>query len=143
MYKLTVKGNTRYGEFSVDPSSGVCKRTLLDLYDEQDKDDCLSMVIADSQSRSNIEENWMVLHGKPWQIVLTMDRRYQIAKLETNRIFDLLDTVGKDEVITIAYPTEEPSPIIQKSKIHKALRACAAYVVEEMFGVQDVRLLQQ
>lgn len=135
MYKLTLRGNTRYAEFDLDPKSEACEMTLLDVLDERDKNDCLSVVIRNPENRSNLEENWMVLCGKPWQITWTMDHQYQIAKLESNRIFDCLDTIGKDEVVAITYPTEEPSFIIRKSAIHRRMRSSAAKVISKMFSV--------
>lgn len=143
MYKLSLKGNTRYAEYDVDEKEDTCTRTHLEVFDERDKDDCLSLVIVDPATKSNLEENWMVLHGKPWQISLTMDLKYQIAKMETTRIFDFLDTVGRDEVVTLIYPIEEPSWIISQSKIHKAMRAYAADAIQDMFGFDAVYRLPE
>lgn len=143
VYKLSLKGNTRYAEYDVDEKEDTCTRTHLEVFDERDKDDCLSLVIVDPATRSNLEENWMVLHGKPWQISLTMDLKYQIAKMETNRIFDFLDTVGRDDVVTLIYPIEEPSWIIGQSKIHRAMRAYAAEAIQDMFGFDAVYRLPE
>lgn len=141
MYRVTLRGNTRYAEFSLDSDGGNLKKELLSVLDQNDKNDCLSVVISDDQNGSNLEENWMVLHGKPWQISLTMDTTYQVAKLETNRIFDYLDTVGKDSVVTIAYPIEEPSLIIRKSRIHRAMRMNAGQMIKQMFEVRSLHVL--
>lgn len=143
MYRITLKGNTRYAEFSLDASGRNLKRELLDVSDPSDKNDCLSVVISDDQNGSNLEENWMLLHGKPWQIALTMDTVYQVAKLETNRIFDYLDTVGKDTAVTIAYPMEEPSLIIGKSRIHRTMRANAKEMIEKMFEIKSLYILPE
>ncbi len=143
IYKLSIKGNTRSAIYDIDSTGdGVhCQKKVVD--NEEEKNDCISMVIVDPQTGSNLEENWIVLHGKPWQIVWTVDNKLQIAKLMTNPIFDYLDTVGKDEVVTISYPLEEPSHTIRGSDIHRTLRNNAYDAICDLFEVSEVKVLSK
>lgn len=141
IYKLFVKGNTRSGIYNINPAGEGIDCIKKDVTNDREKDDCISMVIVDSTTGSNLEENWVFLHGKPWQIVWSMDNKLQIAKLMTNPIFDYLDTVGKDEVVTISYPLEEPSQTIRGSAIHRTLRSVAHDVICDLFEVGEVKIL--
>ena len=141
MYQLTVKGNTRYAEFQINPEESSYQTVLLEVFEPEEKNDCLSLVISNPETRSNLEENWMILHGKPWEISLTMDSRYPIAKLETNRIFDILDAADPNTAVTIAYPIEEPGVLIRASQIHRTMRGYAARILSEMFGLKTIYLL--
>lgn len=141
MYKLNIKGSTREAEYDVNPETGELEQTSLNVVDPNEKNDCLSFVIVNPENRSNLEENWLVLYGKPWQIVRTIDNRYQMAKLMTNPIFDYLDTVGRDDAVALAYPTEEPSPVIGKSHIHRTMRKCAPDVLKDIFEFEELEVL--
>lgn len=143
MYKISVKGNTREAEYDVNPQTGEMERKYLDVMAQNEKNDCLSFVIVNPENRSNLEENWLVLYGKPWQIVRTIDSRYQMAKLMTNPIFDFLDTVDRDDVVALAYPTEEPSSVIAKSHIHRTMRKCAPEVLRDIFGFDALKVLER
>lgn len=140
-YKLSIKGNTRAGLFTIDEKTGTVQCMKKVKSEAEEKNDCLSWVIIDPQNGSNLEENWIVLHGKPWQIVWTIDNRYPMAKLMTNPIFDYLDTVGKDDIVTLAYPVEEPSFLIKRSLLHRAMRSSAEDVICDLFEVREVKIL--
>lgn len=143
MYKLSVKGSTREAEYDVDPKTGKMERTFLNVTDPNEKNDCLSIVIVNPENKSNLEENWLVLSGRPWEIVRTIDYRYQMAKLMTNPIFDYLDTVGRDDFTALAYPTEEPSLVIGKSHIHRTMRKCAPDVLRDIFEFEELEVLEK
>lgn len=142
-YKLSLMGNTRSGIFEIEEASGTVQCVDRAAVERDNRNDCLSWVIVDPKTGSNLEENWVVLHGKPWEIVRTIDTELPIAKFMSNEIFDYLDTVGKDEIVTMAYPIDEPSFLIRNSRLHRTLRESAETVICDLFEVSEVRIFKR
>lgn len=106
---------------------------------------CYSVVVKNSKNLDQIRERWIVMHGTPTEIVQTIETKWSVAKLEADMIFDYLDTVEANEVVTFMYLLDEPSPVVKQSHIYKATRLCQSHMLGKLIGVdaKDIRFLDR
>lgn len=143
VYKLTVRGETRRAEFELDVEKKTFCRTMLEVKEglEKEKTDLLYVNIRDTETRSNLDDIWMVLNGTAKKIVEDIVEVYPMAKLETDAIFGYIDTVNPEQELTIVYPIRKPpSPVIRRAPIHKTMRACQSDIVSAMFDIPKEKI---
>ncbi len=135
MYRLSVSGVTRNGEFEIDFENSRFQRTYLDVYDDGTSNgDVFEVKIKDGNSPSNLHEFWMILKGKPEDIIAEIEDRFPMAKLEAEAIFNELEKCEDGGTTFITYPlAPATSPVIANSHIYKTLRAFHQAIVASMF----------
>lgn len=127
----------REAVFEKDNEAQKFQRTSMKISDEADMCDLLEVAITQSENRNKLIESWVVLHGKPWEIVEQIRTKLHLATYETQSIFDYLDTIGENDVATITYSVFNPSEIIQRSSMYKELRAIQIPIISSLFGVNS------
>ena len=145
MFTVYVEGVSRYGEFTLD-GEDTLTRTSLEI-EEPMKDgggDVLEVSICDSESADNLKQAWMVLWGTPREIVRVIDEEYPMAKMETDAIFNYLDTLDPNDtsVQFLAYSvTKTESQVIRGSALYKKLRQLLLPVVASLFERPEIDVM--
>lgn len=135
-FYFDIDGIDRHAKYEKDNDNRTFKRMAMKTSSSENKNGVLSVTIMNDQNRDCLIETWFVFHGKPWEIIKFIDEKCQRAMVETDRIFDFLDTIGKDEETTFTFPFyyEEPSHIIKNSYIYRELRVCQQSIVADILN---------
>lgn len=110
-------------------------------YSHDMKSVLLHVNISSTENHDVVKEAWMVLYGKPKEIVASISKDWPMAKLQSDEIFDCLDTLPMDEIATITYNVIEPSYVIKGSALYKELRICQRVIVADLCEVSPEKVI--
>lgn len=86
-----------------------------------------------------LEEQWYLFHGTPEEIVRTIDGRYPMFKMDSDKLFDILAYQDQEKETWIAFMVEqvmETGTPVHRKPVHNALRESASLIISEMYGVE-------
>ena len=134
-----VTGQSRTATFQMDE---MTKRLTMVKKDEVEKKEksygeMISVSIRDEDTRSNLHQRWIYLKGTPRQIIADVAEHYPVLKLESDKLFDMLDEIGEEEVANIICTPDQNYEITLRSKIYKTLMACQTAIIECMYDLKE------
>ena len=143
MYYLSIEGAYKYAEYQKSNDSALFQRIAFEPNGEDGMNECLDVCIYNDENKNNLRVNWVVLHGTPRDIVQFICDYMPMAKLEHDRIFNFLDTVGAEDVVTFTYLMAEPYHVVENSPMFQELRKCQQYVVADFLELpsEQVKVL--
>lgn len=138
MYKISANGIFRFAKYEIDNEKKTFKRTYLDIMeDENDKSDVITVVLSDENTNDTLKSIWLLLYGKPRDIVKSIREDYQMAILESNAIFDILDKVDAEETIALTYITSKHSNVIKNTEMYRTLASCQKGIISSMYDIDE------
>ena len=145
MYQMTVLGKDWKASFELQ-EDGSCRCLHLTKPVEESGSgaertgDCLKITCWEPGKQNLVEDQWMVLAGSFAGILQEIHTNWQMAKLESPAIIscfraaEAIDPEAKNQPILITYYVSAPSPIMGRTKIHRAMRASIYKVMETLYG---------